>query len=118
LVGILFATPIVLLHYSITGTGIEQMISNLRYVVVFTTVSISYSIEGKLIDFSNEIDKWWKGVLRVLIAAVVLAGVYLYGSQVEIATFWIQATLDIVIYALLGPVIVLLLPWIIKKLNL
>ncbi|MCG3225344.1 MAG: phosphatase PAP2 family protein [Candidatus Heimdallarchaeota archaeon] len=117
LVGILFATPIVLLHYSIPSTGIEQMISNLRYIVVFITVSISYSIEGQLIDFSNEIEKWWKGVLRVLLAVVVLAGVYFYGSYVEIATFWIQATLDLVIYALLGPVIILLLPWIMKKLN-
>jgi membrane-associated phospholipid phosphatase len=117
LVGIIFATPIVLLHYSIPGTGIEQMISNLRYVIVFTTVTISYSIEGQLIGFSNEIDKWWKGVLRVLLAAVVLGGVYFYGT-IDITNFWLQASLDLVIYALLGPIIVLLLPWIIKKLNL
>lgn len=118
LVGILFAIPVVFLHYSIPVTGIEQMVNNLRYIVIFTTVSISYSIEGQLIDFNNEIDKWWKGALRVLLAAVVLAGVYLYGKYVMIATFWIQTTLDTVIYALLGPTIVLLLPWIIKKLNL
>jgi membrane-associated phospholipid phosphatase len=116
LVGVLFAIPIVFLHYTIPDTGLEQLISNLKYVVVLVTVSISYSIEGKLIDFSNKIEKWWKGVLRVLLAIVVLAGVFFYGD-VEIATFWIQATLDLAVYALLGPIFILLLPWIMKKLN-
>ncbi|MHA1708066.1 MAG: phosphatase PAP2 family protein [Candidatus Heimdallarchaeaceae archaeon] len=116
LIGLLFAIPIILLHYSIPDNGLEQLISNLKYVVVFVTVSISYSIEGKIIDFSSKIEKWWKGALRVLLAFVVLGGVYFY-NEVELSVFWIQATLDLIVFALLGPVIVLLLPWIMMKLN-
>lgn len=118
-VGIVFAMPIVLLHYKIPSTGLESMISNLKYVAIFTTASISYAIEGKLVNFDNRIEKWWKGILRVLLAIVVLAGVYLYGEFFDpdpLTT--LKIILDLVIYALLGPIFILLLPWIIKKLNL
>jgi hypothetical protein len=92
---------------------------NLKYIAVFITVAISYSIEGKIIDFDNKIEKWWKGILRVLLAIVVLAGVYLYGSFYDpepVTT--LKMILDIVVYALLGPILILLLPWIMKKLKL
>ena len=118
-VGIVFAIPIVLLHYKIPSTGLESMVGNLKYVAIFTTASISYAIEGKLVNFDNRIEKWWKGILRVLLAIVVLAGVYLYGEFFDpdpLTT--LKMILDLVIYALLGPIFILLLPWIIKKLNL
>ncbi len=116
--GIVFATPIVLLNL-FPALELETMVDNLRYIVVFTTASISYAIEGKIIGFSNEMDKWWKGILRVLFAVVVLAGVFLYGMffDPEPATT-LKMVLDLVIYALLGPILFLLVPWIIKKLNL
>jgi len=116
--GIIFATPIVLLNL-FPALELESMIDNLRYIAVFTTASISYAIEGKVVGFDNKMDKWWKGILRVLIAVVVLAGVFLYGMffDPEPATT-LKMVLDLVIYALLGPVLILLLPWIIKKLNL
>ncbi|MCG3260166.1 MAG: phosphatase PAP2 family protein [Candidatus Heimdallarchaeota archaeon] len=118
-VGIVFSIPIVLLFYRIPSTGLESIMSNMRYIAIFTTVSISYAIEGKLINFDNRIEKWWKGILRVLLAIVVLAGVYLYGEFFDpdpVTT--LKMILDLVIYALLGPIFILLLPWIIKKLNL
>lgn len=118
-VGIVFAIPIVLLHYKIPSTGLESMVGNLKYIAIFTTASISYAIEGKLVNFDNRIEKWWKGILRVLLAIVVLAGVYLYGEFFDpdpLTT--LKMILDLVIYALLGPIFILLLPWIIKKLNL
>lgn len=118
-VGIVFAIPIVLLHYKIPSTGLESMVGNLKYIAIFTTASISYAIEGKLVNFDNRIEKWWKGILRALLAIVVLAGVYLYGEFFDpdpLTT--LKMILDLVIYALLGPIFILLLPWIIKKLNL
>jgi membrane-associated phospholipid phosphatase len=118
LIGIVFATPLVLLNLFPT-LELEVMVDNLRYVVVFTTASISYVIEGKIIDFDNKIDKWWKGIIRVLFAVIILAGVFLYGMffDPEPATT-LKMVLDLVVYALLGPILFLLLPWIIKKLNL
>lgn len=118
-VGIVFAIPIVLLHYKIPSTGLESMVGNLKYVAIFTTVSISYAIESKLVNFDNRIEKWWKWILRVLLGIVVLAGVYLYGEFFDpdpLTT--LKMILDLVIYALLGPIFILLLPWIMKKLNL
>lgn len=120
-VGLVFSTPIVLLQYNNPDPvkGLNQMITNFKYIAVFTTVCISYAIEGKLINFDNKIEKWWKGVLRVLIAIVVLAGVYVYGMLYDPPTLTtLKITLDLVIYALLGPILLLLLPWIMKKLNL
>jgi membrane-associated phospholipid phosphatase len=116
--GIILATPVVLLNI-FPDLEMESMVDNLKYIAVFITVAISYSIEGKIIDFDNKIEKWWKGVLRVLLAIVVLAGVYLYGSFYDpdpVTT--LKMILDIVVYALLGPILILLLPWIMKKLNL
>ena len=117
IIGIVFATPIVLLNL-FPALELESMVDNLRYIAVFTTASISYAIEGKVVNFDNKMDKWWKGLLRVLLAVVVLAGVFLYGMffDPEPATT-LKMVLDLVIYALLGPVIILLLPWIMKKLN-
>lgn len=115
---IIFATPIVLLNL-FPSVELESMVDNLSYIAVFTAVSISYAIEGKVVGFDNKMDKWWKGILRVLFAVVILAGVFLYGMffDPEPATT-LKMVLDLVIYALLGPVLILLLPWIIKKLNL
>ena len=116
--GIVFATPIVLLNV-FPSIELETMVSYLRFVVVFTTASICYAIEGKFIDFNSKMDRWWKGIIRVLLAVVVLAGIYLYGMffDPEPATT-LKMVLDLVVYALLGPVLFLLIPWIIKKLNL
>jgi membrane-associated phospholipid phosphatase len=116
--GIVFATPLVLLNL-FPALELESMVDNLRYVVVFTTASISYAIEGKIVDFENKIDQWWKGIIRVLFAVIFLAGVFLYGMffDPEPATT-LKMVLDLVIYALLGPILFLLVPWIIKKLNL
>ena len=116
--GIVFATPIVLLNV-FPSLELETMVGYLRFVVVFTTASICYAIEGKFIDFNSKMDRWWKGIIRVLLAVVVLAGIYLYGMffDPEPATT-LKMVLDLVVYALLGPVLFLLIPWIIKKLNL
>jgi membrane-associated phospholipid phosphatase len=116
--GIVFATPIVLLNV-FPSIELETMVNYLRFVVVFTTASICYSIEGKTIDFNSKTDKWWKGIIRVLLAIVVLAGVYLYGMFFDpVPATTLKMVLDLVVYALLGPVLFLLIPWIIKKLNL
>ena len=117
-IGVLFATPIVLLNL-FPSLELETMVDNLRYIVVFTTASVSYAIEDKIVDFDNTMDKWWKGILRVLFAIVVLAGVFLYGMFFDpepVTT--LKMILDLVVYALLGPILFLLLPWIIKKLKL
>ncbi len=117
-IGIIFATPIVLLNL-FPALELESMVDNLRYIVVFTTASISYAIEDKLVDFDNKMDKWWKGIIRVLFAVVILAGVFLYGMYFDpTPTTTLKMILDLVVYALLGPILFLLLPWIIKKLNL
>ena len=119
-VGLVFSIPIVLLQYNNPDPvkGLNQMVSNFKYIAVFTTACISYAIEGKIINFDNKIDKWWKGVLRVLLAIVVLAGVYVYGMFYDpdpLTT--LKIILDLVIYALLGPILLLLLPWMMKKLK-
>ncbi len=116
--GIVFLIPIVLLHM-FPILELESMVDNFKYIAVFITASISYAVEGKLVNFDNKIEKWWKGVLRVLLAIVVLAGVYLYGEMYDpdpVTT--LKMVLDVAVYALLGPVLILVLPWIMKKLKL
>lgn len=116
--GIVFAIPIVLLQL-FPVLELESMVDNLRYIAIFTTVSISYAIEGKIVNFDNKMDKWWKGIIRVLLALVILAGVFLYGMFYDpVSVTTLKMVLDLTIYALLGPVLILLLPWVIKKLNL
>lgn len=118
-VGIVFVIPIVLLHYNIPSIGLESIVDNLKYIAIFTTVSISYAIEGKLVNFDSRIEKWWKGIIRVLLAIVVLASVYLYGEFFDpdpLTT--LKIILDLIIFALMGPMLILLLPWIMKKFNL
>ncbi len=115
--GIVFSIPIVLTHLFPT-LELGPMMDNFKYIAVFTTASISYAIEGKLVNFDNKIDKWWKGVLRVLLAVIVLAGVYVYGMLYDpdpVTT--LKMIIDIIVYALLGFILILLLPWIMKKLK-
>ncbi|TFG09871.1 phosphatase PAP2 family protein [Candidatus Heimdallarchaeota archaeon] len=116
--GIIFAIPIVLLHL-FPVLELESMVDNLKYIAVFITVSISYAIEGKLVNFDNKIEKWWKGVLRVLLAIVVLTGVYVYGEFFDPEPVTnLKMILDLIVFALLGPILILVLPWIMKKLKL
>ncbi len=121
LVFAVFAIPIIFLHGDPSVPNeFAQKIRILKILVLFTTASISYSIEGKIIDFNSRSDKWWKIILRILIVAIPIALVYVYD---EILTdVWaleaLKISLDMVVYAIMGPILFLLFPWIIKKLKL
>ena len=123
---IVFAVPIVLLHYDpvflqydINGDNFKQMISTLKLIILFTTASLCYVVENKLIDFENKKDKWWHVILRILIGIVVVALIYGYTMVFDFITvdYIIEAIVDLVVYALLGPILILFIPWVIKKLK-
>ncbi len=123
LVLVLFAVPIIFLNYGRVPNDLELISDSLKLMILFTTVSISYSIEGKLIGFHNNIDKWWKYLVRILIGAAFFAAFYfglsfLFDLIIDaVSWFWIELTLDLIRYGVLGPVIILLAPWVMMKLD-
>ncbi len=121
LVFAVFAIPIIFLHGDPSiPNEFKQKISILKTLVLFTTATISYAIEGKIIDFNSKSDKWWKVILRILLVAIPIAFVYVYDEILTDA--WaldaLKISFDMVVYAIMGPILFLLFPWIIKKLKL
>ena len=103
----------------------EVMLDELKFITLFTTVMLSYLVEGYWIDFSSKPRTWLTGIIRVVIGILLFVGTYLglkYLFKLIIdASSWIpgtEITLDLIRYAILGPVLILLGPWIMKKLNL
>lgn len=119
----IFAILVIFLFYNRVEHYEEQISSALKLIVMLATLSISYSVEGSLINFSNEIDKWWKYIVRILIGAITF-GIFYFGvSELfdlainTVAWVGIELTLDLIRYAMLGPVLILLAPWIMMKLK-
>jgi len=120
---IIFAILIIFLLYNRVN-NYEELISNgLKLIVLLSTLSISYSVEGSLINFSNEIDKWWKYIVRILIGGATF-GIFYFGVSMlfdlainAVAWVGIELTLDLIRYAMLGPALILLAPWIMMKLK-
>lgn len=121
LVFAVFALPIIFLHEGPSNPDeFKQKIRILKTLVLFTTASISYALEGKLVDFNSRADKWWKYILRILLVAIPIGVIYVYDQILtdDMALEALKISLDMVVYALMGPILFLLFPWIIKKLNL
>jgi membrane-associated phospholipid phosphatase len=126
LIMVVLAAPIILLHYDpvflsydIDGENFKRMISTLRFIILFTTVSISYIFEEKIVNFENKKEKWWHILLRILIGIVVIALIYGYNMIFDYVSvdYIITVIVDLIVYALLGPFIILFIPWLIKKLK-
>lgn len=118
-----FAVLVIFLQYNRIDNDTELISGALKLIVMLTVVSLSYSVEGKLINFSNEIDKWWKYIVRILIGGAIF-GIFYYGVKVLFnlvidAVNWtgMELTLDLIRYAMLGPAFILLAPWIMMKLK-
>ena len=117
---VIFAIPVIFLHRGSVPNEFKQKISVLKVLVLFTTVSLSYIVEGKLINYNSRADKWWKTLLRLIIVIIPLAIIYVYDKILtdDMALNALKISLDMVIYAIMGPILILLIPWIIKKLDL
>lgn len=117
---IIFAIPVIFLHRGSVPNEFKQKIRVLKLLVLFTTVSLSYIVEGKFIDYNSKTDKWWKTLLRLLIVVIPIAIIYVYDEILteDMALNTLKISLDMVIYAIMGPILILLLPWVIKKLDL
>ncbi|NPD89360.1 MAG: phosphatase PAP2 family protein [Asgard group archaeon] len=121
LVFAVFALPIIFLHEGSSNPDeFKQKIRILKTLVLFTTASISYALEGKLVGFNSRADKWWKYILRILLVAIPIGVIYVYDQILtdDMALEALKISLDMVVYALMGPILFLLVPWIVKKLNL
>ena len=123
---IVLAAPVILLYYDpvflsydIDGENFDRMISTLKFIILFTTVSISYIFEEKIVNFDNKKEKWWHILLRILIGIVVIALIYGYNMIFDYVNvdYIITAIVDLIVYALLGPFLILFIPWLIKKLK-
>ncbi|MCG3215789.1 MAG: phosphatase PAP2 family protein [Candidatus Heimdallarchaeota archaeon] len=117
---IIFAIPIIFLHRGSVPNEFKLKISILKVLVLFATASLSYIVEGKLVDFNSKADKWWKVLLRLLIVIIPIAIIYVYDEILtdDMTLNALKISLDMVIYGLMGPILILLLPWVIKKLDL
>ena len=118
-----FAILVIFLLHNRVNNDAELISGGLKLIVMLTTLSISYSVEGSLINFSNEIDKWWKYIVRILIGAITF-GIFYFGVSMlfdlainAVAWVGIELTLDLIRYAMLGPALILLAPWIMMKLK-
>jgi len=119
----IFAVLVIFLLYNRVENDIELISEALKLIVLLATLSISYTIEGKLFNFSNEIDKWWKYLVRILIGAATF-GIFYFGVSLlfdlainAVAWVGIELTLDLIRYAMLGFAFLLLAPWIMMKLK-
>ncbi len=122
-VSAIFAILVIFLLYNRVENDTELISGDLKLIVILVAISISYSVEGKLINFSNEIDKWWKYIVRILIGAATF-GIFYFGVSMlfdlainAVAWVGIELTLDLIRYAMLGPAFILLAPWIMMKLK-
>jgi len=119
LVFIIFTLPIVF-----TVRDSDAMIQQLKFLTLFTTVILSYIVEGEFINFDSRAKNWWKAITRVIIGIGMFFATYfglktLFGLIASaVGSTILQVTLDLVRYAVLGPVAILLSPWIIMKLKL
>jgi len=107
----------------VDGTQVTPLLDMLKLITLFSTATLSYAVEKDLVNFKSKPDTWWKYIIRVIIGVVMLFLFY-YGLKVlfnliieSVAWIGIKPTLDIIRYALLGPVLILLSPWIMQKLN-
>ena len=101
----------------------DAMLEQLKFITLFATVVLSYIVEEEVINFNSRTDRWWKAVIRVIIGAIVFFGTYfalkgLFGLIISATKLTVaQISLDLLRYAILGPVAILLSPWIIMKLK-
>lgn len=116
---VIFALPIIFLHDLSIPDEKEYMFSNLNYLALFITVSMAYILEEKFVNFENKVDKWWKIIVRVIFGILIIALIYLYDNVFydpdPVTTT--KMIVDLVVYSLFGPIIVLLFPWLMKKLK-
>ncbi|MCK5141022.1 MAG: phosphatase PAP2 family protein [Candidatus Heimdallarchaeota archaeon] len=119
----IFAILVIFLLLNRVNNDTELISGSLKLIVLLAALSISYSVEGSLINFSNEIDKWWKYIVRILIGGAIF-GIFYFGVSMlfdlainTVAWVGIELTLDLIRYAMLGPACLLLAPWIMMKLK-
>ena len=116
---VVLALSIIFLHDLGVQAEKEYVVKNLKYLALFITVSIAYILEEKFVNFENKVDKWWKIIVRVIFGIVVIALIYLYDNVFynpdPVTTT--KMIVDLVVYSLFGPIIILLFPWLIKKLK-
>ncbi|MFX1538636.1 MAG: phosphatase PAP2 family protein, partial [Promethearchaeota archaeon] len=115
---IVFSLPVILLQYNLGQVGIENIFSDMNVIALIVTISISYIWEEKLVNFSNEVDKKWKIVVRILFALAIVGLVVAYDAiyDPDVITTT-KMIVDLIIYIVIGPIMILLIPWVIKKLN-
>jgi len=116
---VVLGLPIIFLHDLGVQAEKEYIIKNLKYLALFITASIAYVFEKNLVNFENKVDKWWKIIIRIMFGIVVIALIYLYDNvfyDPEPVT-QTKMIVDLVVYSLLGPIVILLIPWLIKKLK-
>ncbi len=116
---VVFAIPTIFLHKNYIPNEFEQEINILKVLVLFTTGSLSYVVEGKVVDYNSKADRWWKIILRILIVIIPITIMYVYDQIItkDMTLDALKISLDMVVYAIMGPILFLLFPWIIKKLN-
>ncbi len=123
IMSIVLILPVILLQLDFGTVGIENIFEDLNIILFFIALSICYLFEEKLVNHNNEVDKKWKVIVRVLFG-LALSGLFYGFTQImdelgdenvitPIATYII----NLIGYTLLGPLLILLIPWIIKKLK-
>ncbi|UJG42731.1 MAG: phosphatase PAP2 family protein [Candidatus Heimdallarchaeum endolithica] len=126
LVFIFLIIPVVIVLPSNLMVGDNQvfpLLDMLKLVTLFSTATLSYAVEKDLINFNSKPDKWWKYIIRIIIGVVMLFLFYfglkeLFKLIIQSVTWTgIKPTLDLIRYGLLGPVLILLSPWIMKKIG-
>ncbi|MBY9000019.1 MAG: phosphatase PAP2 family protein [Candidatus Heimdallarchaeota archaeon] len=120
---IVFTIPIILFHYNQGEAAVESMFDALNFVAFFVSLSVAYIFEERIVNYDNVVDKKWKYVVRALFGLAVAGIFYGYteiidelgdeGAIAPVVTF----VVNLIAYSLLGPFIILLAPWIIKKLK-
>ncbi len=113
----IFALPTKEIMY---GNTSYPKVEFLKALTLFFTASLAYIFEGRLINFNSKPNKWWKYITRIIIGLGIFLVSYVLLSY--IAEYFMSLTdlqyvkdiIDIIKYALLGPIAVLISPWVIQ----
>ncbi len=120
---LILVLPIILLQLHLGNEGIEGIFGDLNLIAFFISLSICYVFEEKLVNHNNEVDKKWKIFVRILFG-LALSGLFYGFTQIvdelgdeNVITPVATYIMNLIGYTLLGPLLILLIPWIMKKLK-